>query len=133
MVRTAVCLTARRGFESLHSRQRKYIMTQNKEKNRDKRLDNLIPFKPGQSGNPAGRPKNEFSMTVALREILNEVDPKTKVERYKNLLNVAIGKAEKGDNDMLKYLINRIEGLPKGEMSGVNISEVDKLVIVVKE
>lgn len=87
------------------------------EKNtgRNSGIDNLIPWEPGQSGNPAGRPKKEFSMTNAMREILSETDPLTKVERYKNILFVAIEKAEKGDGDMIKYLINRFEGVPKGE------------------
>lgn len=110
-------------------------MTKNTDKTDKKQIiktDKPWLFQPGKSGNPEGRPLKEFSMTYALREILNEVDPETKVERYKNLLNVAIGKAEKGDNDMLKYLINRIEGLPKGEGS-VDISNVEKLVIVVKD
>lgn len=93
-----------------------------------------IPFKKGKDPrrNLSGRPPAEFSMTVALREILNEVNPETKIERYKELLQVALDKAMKGDGDMLKYLINRIEGLPRGEGS-VDIANVDKLVIVVKE
>lgn len=84
---------------------------------------NLKPaWKPGESGNPLGRPKKELSMTNAMKEILTEVDPVTKIERYKNLLNVAIEKAEKGDNDMIKYLVNRIDGLPRGEQTtNVNV------------
>ena len=110
-------------------------MTQKTEKT-DKqqivKVDKPWLFKPGESGNPHGRPPKELSMTNALREILNEQNPETKIERYKELLNVAMDKAMKGDNDMIKYLINRIEGMPRGD-GQVNIGEVEKLVIVVKE
>lgn len=70
------------------------------------------PWKAGESGNPGGRPKKEFSITYALRELLAEKDPYTKIERYKVILGKAIEKAGRGDNDMIKYLINRLEGTP---------------------
>jgi len=38
-----------------------------------RRLANLKPFKPGQSGNPGGRPKNP--LTDALRHRLAEIVP----------------------------------------------------------
>ena len=77
-------------------------------------------IQPGHTLNPNGRPKKELSMTNALREILTEQNPETKIERYKELLNKALQMAMRGDGDMLKYLINRIEGLPKAqtELSG---------------
>jgi hypothetical protein len=77
--------------------------------------------------NKTGLNRKEFSMTNALREILGETNPETKIERYKELLEVAVTKAMSGDNDMLKYLINRIEGLPKGE-STTNVNVVIPLL-----
>jgi len=68
----------------------------------------------GKSGNENGRPPKEFSMTNALKELLSEHNPETKIERYKELLNKALTMAMRGDGDMLKYLINRIEGMPQG-------------------
>ena len=86
---------------------------------------NLKPaWQKGESGNPLGRPKKELSMTNAMKEILNEIDPDTKIERYKKLLLVAIDKAEKGDNDMIKYLVNRIDGMPKGSEQTTNVNVV---------
>lgn len=76
-------------------------------------------FKPGVVTNPNGAPKKELAMTTALKDILLEKNPVTKIERYKELLNKALQMAMRGDGDMLKYLINRIEGMPKG--SGVDI------------
>ena len=75
-----------------------------------------------------GRPKKELSMTNAMKEILNEVDPETKIERYKKLLLVAIEKAEKGDNDMIKYLVNRIDGMPKGSENSTTVNVVIPLL-----
>jgi len=97
----------------------------NTENNTDPRLDNLRPpWKPGESGNPNGAPKKELAMTGALREILLEQNPETKIERYKELLHKALSMAMRGDGDMLKYLINRIEGMPKGFSGDTNLSVV---------
>jgi hypothetical protein len=57
-------------------------------------------------------------------------------------LVAAIEKAEKGDGDMIKYLINRFEGVPRGEggvvaiQNNFNISSQDELeeaVLVLSE
>jgi len=95
-------------------------MTESENKT-EKRLANLIPFQKGVSGNPNGRPPKEFSMTNALKELLSEHNPETKIERYKELLNKALTMAMRGDGDMLKYLINRIEGMPKGSETNVAV------------
>jgi len=87
--------------------------------------------------NKDGRPQKEFSMTSALKEVMAEVNPATKIERYRMILRKAVDKAERGDNDMIKYLINRFEGTPTlrtdenitGNYSAmmVNISEAEVL------
>ena len=108
-------------------------MTKEKETNVTKSYTHPVTGK-FAVGNPGGgRPAKEFSMTYALREILAEKDPKTKIERYKDLLNVAVDKAMGGDNDMLKYLINRIEGMPSGTANSTTVENLENLVIVVKE
>ena len=96
----------------------------NTEKQHKEQYKHLEPyaFKKGESGNPLGRPKKELSMTNAMKDILNEIDPETKIERYKKLLLVAIDKAEKGDNDMIKYLVNRIDGMPKGSDTNIQVN-----------
>ena len=71
-------------------------------------------IKKGQVLNPAGRPKNNFSLTSALKEVLKEKDPVTKQKKYKVLMRKAVQIALDGDSDMIKYLINRFEGMPKG-------------------
>jgi len=87
-------------------------------------------FKKGEVNNPHGAPTKELSMTNALRDILTEHNPETKIERYKELLNKALSMAMRGDGDMLKYLINRIEGMPKGSETIIDNRTIEKLVII---
>lgn len=42
------------------------------EKQRHKGTENLIPFKPGQSGNPGGRPAGSVSVIAAIRRKFND-------------------------------------------------------------
>jgi len=88
-------------------------------------------FPKNNNANPNGAPKKELAMTGALREILLEKNPDTKIERYKELLRKALSMAMRGDGDMLKYLINRIEGMPKGSEKETNINILN--VIPVKD
>lgn len=70
-------------------------------------------FKSGEVHNPNGRPKKEWTMTGALKVILEKVDPATRRTGYEALMDKAHEMALKGDTDMLKYLTNRIDGMPK--------------------
>jgi len=84
--------------------------------------------------NRKGRPKKGFSMTGAFREVLAIKDPKKKIERYKIIIEKAIVKAERGDNDMIKYIINRLDGLPKGSAPIIPIdARQQKIEIVIKD
>ena len=85
------------------------------------------PFPKGVSGNPNGRPKKEFSMTESFKEILFEKDPTTKIKKYRIILDKAVSMAMRGDNDMIKYIINRLEGMPQGSAPYMPI---DKAIIV---
>jgi hypothetical protein len=75
-------------------------------------------FKPGQSGNPAGRPKGR-SLTAVVREMLDEAlddkDPRPAIERIvKTLLKLA----ESGDLDAAKLLFDRTDGPVKAKEDG---------------
>lgn len=108
-------------------------MTETKNTEKNTGNGNLIPWKKGECGNPNGRPKKEFSMTEAFKEVLSEKDPTTKIERYRIIINKAVSMATRGDTDMIKYIINRLEGMPQGsapqvavQVNNYQLTEEDK-------
>lgn len=76
-------------------------------------------WRPGQSGNPKGRPKSGKRLTDVLRRVLAEPakEGKTKADE---LADVLVGLAQKGDLDALKYIYDRLDGKPteSQEISG---------------
>lgn len=72
-------------------------------------------FKPGQSGNPNGRPKDAISVVTALKRKLLECPEGMDKKTYLDLLvSKMLAKALKdGDVAMIRDIINRIDGLPK--------------------
>ena len=82
---------------------------------------NLKPFKPGQSGNPAGRPKGVPNTKTRLQRILNLIEehknPVTgELEKFTvaELLDMQqVIKARKGDTRAYQILIDRLEGRPQ--------------------
>jgi hypothetical protein len=60
-------------------------------------------FKPGQSGNPGGRPKN--LVTNQLRELLTE-------DKAQGILEKLIGMAQAGNLQAAQYIIDRLDGKP---------------------
>lgn len=87
--------------------------------NRVRNTEGLIPWKPGESGNPLGRPKKEFSLTDGMREFLSEKDPDKKLERKQILIEKTFSMAQRGDISAIKLLWNYLEGMPQG--AGINI------------
>ncbi len=65
-------------------------------------------FKPGQSGNPKGRPPGE-SLTTKINRVLDEPDAEhgTKADA---LISMAIRAAENGDFKFFKEIIDRRDG-----------------------
>ena len=88
---------------------------QNTADNTDRKTAGLKPpWKPGQSGNPRGRPPKEKSLTSLLREELEQREPKTG-ETYERLLARAIVRggaaaALKGHDALAKLIFERVEG-----------------------
>lgn len=70
-------------------------------------------FKPGQSGNPNGRPKKGTSLTELMREYLQEIDPATGKERRQTFIEKVQALAQKGDATALKLVWNYLEGMPQ--------------------
>lgn len=79
-------------------------------------------FKPGESGNPNGRPKGALGLKNILRESLIKIG-EGNAEPYevllvKRVLKMAIAD---GDKDMIKLIWGYMEGMPK-QTSDVDIT-----------
>ena len=74
------------------------------------RRDNLLPpWKPGQSGNPAGRKPKALTITSLLKDKLDTIDPLTKETYAQGIVKAMLKQALK-DPQVLKELLNRCEG-----------------------
>ncbi len=65
-------------------------------------------FKPGISGNPAGRPRTRFLRNIA-RDLIEMVDTKSKKHRAQRLIEVLLKEAEKGSLGHFKQVLNLLE------------------------
>jgi len=70
-------------------------------------LDNLVKWKPGQSGNPGGRPKGSVSLVKILRDVLNEPGGEA---RAKAIIGKCLDMAAEGDDKHLRILLDRLDG-----------------------
>ncbi len=85
------------------------------KKNRE---DNLIPFKPGQSGNPKGRPKDTLEQKLikkANQEIIEDYIGKL-TEALPKISPTLIKKAQEGDIIAIKEVNDRVLGKSKASI-----------------
>jgi hypothetical protein len=64
-------------------------------------------FKPGKSGNPAGRPKGKKNATTLFREVIREGFEKQLQRDFNAVLKVVIQRAKDGDMVAAKMLFDR--------------------------
>lgn len=88
---------------------------ENFEENRGKNkgIENLQPFKPGESGNPNGRPKGQRNYATIYREALIKLakaNNKTAEELEEEILSKAIVSARGGDYRFYKDILDRLHG-----------------------
>jgi hypothetical protein len=92
----------------------------NKESGKERSRRNLEKGKrkPGQSGNPRGRPPNESSLTVLLRQELDNICAADQKGRtWKELIVEALMRlAIKGNSTAINTVFERIEGKVKDEV-----------------
>jgi Family of unknown function (DUF5681) len=92
-----------------------YNLAQNSEETVSGRFENLRPWKPGQSGNPGGRPKRRL-IDEALEELLLGNDSELSLAIAKKLL----ARAKRGEVKAIQLVAERVQGKPKRnlEISG---------------
>lgn len=100
--------------------------------NKNPNLDNLKPFKPGESGNPKGREQGQKNRSTIARKWL-EVEikaknPLTGLEEYlsqEDLITLAqIKAALQSESTAYKALMDSRYGAPKQEIEGNNSTAI---------
>ena len=76
-----------------------------------------MTFKPGQSGNPNGRPKKEYEI-----EYSNIIRSACSVSDWKDICKVAISQAKRGDEKARKWLSDNLVGLPVQKIAATDPS-----------
>lgn len=84
--------------------------TEDQHRNSEDQPHRLTPyqFTPGQSGNPAGRPKGR-SLTARLRDIVERSNGTTK-DIGDAVMEVLVKSALKGDMKAMALLLDRVDG-----------------------
>ena len=83
--------------------------------------EDLIPFKPGQSGNPNGRPKGKRNRSTILKELLDMNDQELKMHQAK--IEKAI---ELKDTNAYKAVLDSAYGAPVQQIDNdITIKEFD--------
>lgn len=86
-------------------------MEENRGKN--KGIENLIPFKEGESGNPNGRPKGQRNYATIYREALiklAKLNDKSPEELEEEILSAGLLNARKGNYSFYKDVLDRLHG-----------------------
>ena len=88
------------------------------------------PFKPGQSGNPSGRPHKELAIPAILAQIGNELMPdQEKITLYEAMCRKAWDQAIAGDRYAREWIANRIEGTPRQTVN-IQQHEPDRIFVI---
>jgi hypothetical protein len=88
-------------------------------------------FKPGQSGNPAGRPKGSENFSTKFRKFIEKVADQNEItpeEVEEQLMAIGYKEAKAGDFRFWADIFNRVYGKPKETVEhsvDENISEVE--------
>jgi len=89
-------------------------MNNNPEKNRENR-DHKGQFIPGTSGNPKGRPEGTggVSIVAAIKRELEKIPTGEQKSNLQIIVAEMLKKGRKGDEKILRLLLNYVEGMPK--------------------
>ena len=93
-------------------------------------------FKPGQSGNPKGRPRGSKNESTILKEMLSEKlslrQPNGRVKKIPALEGIHRKQLElalKGDVKSAAFVLNRYAALVSGELHGEELNADDRAVL----
>jgi hypothetical protein len=92
-------------------------------------------FKPGESGNPRGKPRGAKSESTILRSILNKkIDNRSgdRVRKISVLEGILLRIADdslKGDIKSAAFLLNRFGALVSGELEKPSLSDDDREIL----
>ncbi len=78
----------------------------------EKQLANLKPFKPGQSGNPAGRPKKALLSDALRRQLAEAVQGAPEKTIAEHIARALIREAVSGNVQAIREIGDRTEGKP---------------------
>lgn len=87
--------------------------------------ENIVPhkFKPGQSGNPNGRPKGSLSLTTIIRQKLEEGDRAARLAE--RLVKIAESGEDRHALTAIEQILDRLEGKPIAKVEQTNITGPD--------
>jgi len=74
--------------------------------------DSPTTFKPGQSGNPNGRPKGAVSLVTKVREALDRIHEGTETRYDELLIQSTLKDAIKTDGQSRRMIFQYLEGMP---------------------
>jgi len=95
--------------------------------------ENLIPFKPGVSGNPSGGRKGVVSLTARVLEVLSRKDDSGRTNAH-IIAEAIIEESHSGKGEILKELWSRVDGkmTEKHEISGPEGGPIHSVVDTAK-
>jgi hypothetical protein len=92
-------------------------------------------FKPGQSGNPNGRPKGRKNLVALLKDALDkripirEGDTVRKVSTAEAIILALMSKALKGDSKACAMLIGLTQQSEDFESNGQTITRIERVIV----
>lgn len=92
----------------------------------------MIPWKKGQSGNPAGRPPKAVCLTDTMRSYLDgTIDTGGgQITRAEALVRAVYGCAMKGDVAAQKLMMNYVDGCPVQKVEQTNITPITQIELI---